>query len=129
MVKVYLCKHCRHRFSSDNAAKRHIREYHKATEADKTCKFCGKIYKTMQVVRNHIEKVCPMNPNKKAKPVQIDVKCEDCGRQLKKNTMAAHKSRCHKGVVMCPRCDKTTSTKYLMRLHLEKLHKVIILLT
>ena len=50
------------------------------------------------------------------------VKCEDCGKEYRRDHAARHHKSCARGVISCPECNYCTYNQQEMKLHTSKKH-------
>ena len=109
--KVYKCKQCD--FTGISATLKTHSEVHNGVLL-KTCEICGFTGKRM---KRHIQR----NHNVKS---QERVKCDECGKQIKKNGMEKHKLIVHttQRKHPCNDCEYKAGSKYNLKLHVNKMH-------
>ena len=109
--RVYKCKQCD--FTGISATLKTHSEVHNGVLL-KTCEICGFTGKRM---KRHIQR----NHNVKS---QVRVKCDECGKQIKKNGMEKHKLIVHttQRKHPCNDCEYKAGSKYNLKLHVNKMH-------
>ena len=50
------------------------------------------------------------------------VKCEDCGKEYRRDNAARHRKSCVRGVISCPECNYCTYNQQEMNFHTSKKH-------
>lgn len=118
---MFICEICGQSYALLKTLQRHIRDCHVTTQS-RTCQHCDKIFKTAQTMRTHA-KNCPRNPIN----VREKIMCGRCGRLILVTFIESHGKRCHGGVLECPHCDKTSTTRYLLKRHISMRHHVSVL--
>ena len=109
--KVYKCKQCD--FTAIHDTLKTHSEVHNGVLL-KTCEICGF---TGKRIKRHIQR----NHNNKS---QERVKCDECGKQIKKKCMEKHKQIVHttQRKHPCNDCEYKAGSKYNLKLHVNKMH-------
>ena len=108
----YNCDQCAYRAVSKQSLIQHMKN-HEGVVLE-TCHICGGKYKELvkHIQRNHINK----NSN-------LMVKCESCGKEMKKKCLAGHMKSVHmERKYACHLCSYKAQTNYNLKLHISKSH-------
>ena len=111
----FYCDKCDFKTPNKSTLKGHIKSVHFAAYI--TCHICGKKvkgHKDQDRLRKHI---------KRFHEEQEMVKCDECGKELKKYGLRAHKIKVHEErKYACDLCSYKAQTSYNLKLHISKSH-------
>ena len=114
-VKLHDCSECSSRFITKNGLKRHISKVHR--NVGNICPTCGKTYKSISVLEDHISYV----HEGKVKPRFKCYMCEESYSTMKylENHMSVHEGN---GIFQCSNCNMEFNSKNRLEAHIAKEH-------
>ncbi|XP_067015148.2 zinc finger protein 260 [Anabrus simplex] len=139
--RPYKCRHCKKGFGAKHAMTKHERTHLPDEERlSYVCDICGKRFgyaSTLDGHQRHVHQnerpfvchVCAKTfPIKGAltyhlttHEVQDRVQCAECGIWLKNEKILRIHKKCHQGeLYSCPHCDKVSSTRNNLRMHMKR---------